>query len=216
MVWSDDDNLLSVYAFNGTEPTKVTVHCPSHESFFSTTYVRNYHLTSSGSDLSIISKSKRDVEKPWINLITENTILLMNRGAHYVPAGTYVSQLTDTLETIEKKYHDLILKQKLLVIFKDTHNGVIDYKGLFNSTPSIPNLSNYTIGQLNWGWNKFEEENILTKKLIQTSFKWVTYMNISGSTSYRSDTRRDGLHFCIPGPIDHWIFKFLEIINIFG
>ena len=208
MVWSDKDNIIPSNAFDGLHPTVVRVFCPDHKKYFNITYVRNYHLTSSESDLSTYSKTYNEIERPWIHLITNNTILLMNKGAHYKPIASYASQLNET-------FRNCIIEKKL-VVFKDTHYGVIDYKSLFSSPPSRPNYPNFTSVQLNWGWNRFEEENILTKDLIRNSFNWVIYMNISGSTSYRSDSRRHGLHFCIPGTVDSWVMKFLEIVHIYN
>ena len=209
MMWTGSDTYLPATVFDGYTPTTVYINCSSSQSF-NLTYIRSYHLNT-----NIKRRLSPDVEKPWINSIAAGTVLLLNRGVHYTPSTPFISQLNNTFNEIKSKYIDLINNKKLLVIYRDTHHGVSNYEQLFNTTPSL-HTTNYTKLEKSWGWDQFDEENRLSYDLITSKFPWVTYMNISGSTRFRSDSRKDGLHFCIPGPVDSWIMKFIEVVNIWN
>jgi hypothetical protein len=40
----------------------------------------------------------------------------------------------------------------------------------------------YTAKELENGWDHFDNENYLARRLISDEYPWVTYMNVSGST----------------------------------
>ena len=221
MMWTEDDNKIPSHALNGRWPQTISVNCLK-DHFFLVTYVRNYHLTAETTDQS----KYRQVERAWIHLIAKKdgllskinrTIAIFNKGAHFDKEYYYISKLRKTFDEISQKYHHMINKKQLRVIFRDTVSGVHYYLQYFKSTPLTERLDfNLSVLEKHWGWDRFGIENNLTRNLIETEFPWVTYMNVSYSASLRLDSSHDGLHVCIPGPMDHWIMKFIEVINIWN
>lgn len=63
-----------------------------------------------------------------------------------------------------------------------------------------------------YGWNRFHYQNeISTPMFVDKGFK---LMDVFTSGVLRSDSHKgfgDCLHYCIPGPVDHWVRMFYNI-----
>jgi hypothetical protein len=185
---------------------------------FSLTYVRSFYLHPAPLLNKSIHHEGLDTSNDfgWTQFLTPNTVLVLNKGAHFVAEDDYCKTLKITFDAILAQHHQLISNKSLLVVFRDTHFALHEYVLNFNRAPlKYGNYTeNYTAKELEYGWDRFDNENHLARRLISDEYPWVTYMNISGSTKLRLDSRHDFLHYCIPGPIDHWVQKLIETIKI--
>ena len=220
MLWDENESKsLPTYAIDWLLHDKVVKMTYENYSF-NLTYVRSFYLHPAPLLNHTIHNHNATFdpsnEFSWTQFLTPNTILLLNKGAHFVAEDDYCKTLKITFDAILANHHQLISNKSLLVIFRDTHFALHDYVLNFNREPLkyFNYTEHYTAKELEYGWDRFDIENHLARKLISDEYKWVTYMNVSGSTKLRLDSRSDYMHYCIPGPIDHWIQKLIETLNI--
>ena len=218
MLWDENDSKrLPKYAIDWLLHDKV-VKITYENYTFSLTYVRSFYLHPAPLLNKSIHHEGLDTSNDfgWTQFLTPNTVLVLNKGAHFVAEDDYCKTLKITFDAILAQHHQLISNKSLLVVFRDTHFALHEYVLNFNRAPlKYGNYTeNYTAKELEYGWDRFDNENHLARRLISDEYPWVTYMNISGSTKLRLDSRHDFLHYCIPGPIDHWVQKLIETIKI--
>jgi hypothetical protein len=52
------------------------------------------------------------------------------------------------------------------------------------------------------------------RRLIEAKFPEILFMSVANSRSLRWDSHSDPLHYCIPGPIDHWAQKLIDVLLV--
>jgi len=146
----------------------------------------------------------------WLTVMEQlnTSLLVVNRGAHFVDDDIAIPELNATLNALRDKYGD-----KLSIIFRSTAPGHADFDAKRYSPPlkhtSEANLSSYS-------WSKFENQNRLVRALIHKYHENVLFLDVYPSTVLRADghTTEDGLHYCIPGPIDQWTVFLYNVLNV--
>eukprot|EP01041_Mallomonas_annulata_P006595 gene6595-13350_t len=186
-----------------------TVLCPDGANF-DITYVQNVYI-------EVVPKvrcnSTAVLFNQWMHLIKEKkiSVLLLNRGAHFTADNIVLKELTRTFGYLYS-YRD-----SLSVIYRDTPRGHPNCMEYFNSTPvSIKDQRNDK-SSMPYRWESFNRQNSLARNLIATRFPWISYMGVVTSTLERPDShvaRNNCIHYCIPGPIDHWVPKFINLLNV--
>ena len=189
-----------------------TVHCASNKTSggpnFQVAFIRNDYLSLNAGEPAT------DGDRPWVAHINKfeslgkATILIINRGAHYVNDSTLVVELRTTMRYLKAAHPNL------LIIYRSTSPGHMDYLKYFNSAP----LSAYHIDLKNdlYHYADFARQNNLTRSLLCTEFPEVVYMDVYPSTALRADSHADPLHYCNPGPIDNWVrflFNTIALLN---
>lgn len=110
---------------------------------------------------------------------------------------------------------------------RSSHQGHVDWNESRYDQPLdsarpwfIENSSNYYNPK--WNWDKIYLQNNLVRELIYTKYPQILFWNIYNLTDLRHDSHRgftvtiDGLHYCMPGPINEWVNLFYNIILATG
>jgi hypothetical protein len=121
----------SLCLFSGLCSGGFTIDCQHHGyPNFNTFFVRNYPLGVRKTDESI--PKRKHYVKPWVNLLValNISVLLLNKGAHFVSHDKYIRDLGVTLTHLAKHHFNLT------VIFRDTPSGHPNCKKFFNSVPN--------------------------------------------------------------------------------
>ena len=135
-------------------------------------------------------------------------LLVVNRGAHYVPDHVLLKEINETLTFMTQQYGS-----RISIIFRSTAPGHSNY----DETRYLAPLRNSSEAKLNdFHWDDFERQNRLVQRLIRRYFKDVLYLDVYPSSVLRHDghTDDDGLHYCIPGPIDNWTVLLYNALSI--
>jgi hypothetical protein len=198
---------LNIYACYGRN---FTVNCETFQSPNFTIFVhRNDRLS-----LTKVFHKKKEmfIEFPWINVVESRNIgvLVLNRGSHYENDTKVISDLHVTMKYLEKYLHG-----NMTIIWRNTPHGHVTAKNDFLRIPLKSHLYD-SEDSIDWpyNWGLFHRQNILIKLWLKTHHPHVIYLDIAHLTSYRSDSHRDGLHYCIPGPIDTWAKMLYYILDM--
>jgi hypothetical protein len=160
-------------------------------------FIRNDYLSVTRTQ-HIPDGIKRNVELfEWLHYVTNDTILILNRGAHYVETPIVIRELRQTLTTVRNH------ARGALTLFRSTHGG---HDPLFTGHRLVPLLRPQLYeGHPEWRWNDIPKQNRDIKRLIYDEFPGIVYLDITYLMALRPDNHIDGLHYCIPGPVDWWV-----------
>ena len=177
-----------------------TINCKGHS--FRISFYRNDYLT--------LTTTNTDTEHAWANqLEKENTtILIMNRGAHYIADDEFMSSLRSTM-TYLRKYH-----RNIQIYYRSTAAGHLDFNSRFDSMPLTKYSADVAADSFGetFHYSSFAHQNNLTRLLLTTEFPEIVYFDIYGATVLRADSHPDPLHYCIPGPIDQWVLLWYNAL----
>ena len=194
------------------------IPCPeggTSNSHFRLSFIRNYYLGLNRKDAS--DEVKWEYIKPFIPYIEKHrgAILVLNRGAHFRPDKEFVRGLTDTFGYLKKKHRDA------LVIYRDTPSGHLDTPLYQRSIPLSPSDAQRSRQKQisdpkyrKYKYDGFPAQNKLARQLIVGKFPEILFMSVADSTNLRWDSHTDPLHYCIPGPIDHWVQKLADVLLV--
>lgn len=191
------------------------VPCDSGGNYthFRLSFIRNYYLGLNRKDVSF----EREMIKPFIPFLERHrgSVVLLNRGAHFKPNDETLKKLTELFTYLRQKHADA------LVIFRDTPAGHLDHSKYQQSIPFTPKdaqvvRSKQTTNPLykQYKYGSFNLQNDLVRQLIQKTFPEIIFMDVSNSTNLRFDSHTDPVHYCIPGPIDHWVQKLTDVLLV--
>lgn len=151
----------------------------------------------------------------WITtLIPENiSLLIMNRGAHYVDDHEFAAEIEYTFENLKS-----FINNGNGVIFRSTVPGHGNFSSYFYSKPleiaqQYDDSSQYIDLKPEWHYKDFQRQNQIVKDLIYNRFQSIIYMDIYPFTVLRADGHVDNIHYCIPGPLHEWIRMLYNILH---
>jgi hypothetical protein len=132
------------------------------------------------------------------------SVLLLNRGSHYVEDALLLPQVNETLHFITTRFPNVH------VIWRNTPHGHLLYKNfvLAHPLPRIPaNLNMYDESPEHnpWGYGHFRRQNNLVRDLLQKHYPQVLYLDVFNPTILRADSRYNAIHPCVPGVYDTWL-----------
>jgi len=135
-------------------------------------------------------------------------LLIYNRGAHYVSDDILLYELNNTLSFLQHHYPDIS------IIYRSTSPGHVNFQDLRYSRP-LSSKHQYVSTSVH-NWDQFEHQNELTRLFLNLYYRNIIYLDIYPSTMLRGDGHNtiDGLHYCIPGPIDQWVVFLYNTLNI--
>lgn len=174
-------------------------------------YLRHdYFLMSQEGDKYAHSTDPTNYGMGWPVIMHQlNTALLVvNRGTHFVDDDIAIPELNATLNAIREKHGN-----KISIIFRSTAPGHTD----FNEKRYSPPLKNASEAVLkSFSWAKYENQNRLARALIHKYHENVLYLDVYPSMVLRADghATEDGLHYCLPGPIDQWVVFLYNVLNL--
>lgn len=161
----------------------------------------------------------------WFSLIERHniSIVIFNRGAHYEPLDISMRQINHSLSTIFNKF------PRIFVIYRTTAVGHINHVSTFLSDPVSSNnlhfqerddelakdaCSSCKDSTLPHNWGQFRSQNVAVDGFLRREYPQVLIMDIYHMTSLRTDLHPDGLHYCIPGPIDEWVVMLYNSLRV--
>lgn len=144
----------------------------------------------------------------WIHLVTSNTLLLINRGAHYHSDDEVVNTLRETFIHIHNTQPEAV------VVFRNTPPG---HKDLIESEPLLQRQYLDIGDPSTFNWDRFAEQNKAVRAMMEElRVGWgmkLLYLDVDASTSLYIARHRDGLHYCVPGGQDHWTELFYAVLK---
>jgi hypothetical protein len=147
-------------------------------------------------------RARKLFSMPWVQHVSNNSVLFINRGAHYREDAEVLQTLRGTL------LHLHSLAPGALTVFRNTPPGHVHYGD--KALPSAAR-SHFDVGGPGdyYNWTKFLTQNDKVRELVEGLREELgggrlLYLDVDNSTSLRPDHHRDGLHYCVPGPQDHW------------
>jgi len=184
--------------------------CPAHEICGRATlrYVRNDWLTLApppppgtvaGTVLDgSVKPWDRDHLQPWLHLVTDNSLVVLNRGAHWAPVADVVANLSTAFAAVRAR------APRAGVVFRNTPQGH-DLAILDGSRAARPLAARQDTSALPaaWHYEDFGAMNARVEELVKADARAtaVVWVDVETSTSLRADHHRDALHYCIPGPV---------------
>jgi len=141
----------------------------------------------------------KETENGWSKVLPtlKPKLLILNRGAHFVGDKPLLARLNETFAFVSKL-------PNVSIIWRATNTGHTNWKKVRLDEPlkSLADVKNK-----DHNWPKFQLQNQLVKKMIEMHYPHILFMDIWPSTTLRADLHpdADGLHYCMPGPIDNWV-----------
>ena len=168
--------------------------------------------------------------RPWLHLVTNESIVLLNTGAHYRADGEVLPALAATFAAVRAR------APRAGIIFRNTPGGHAgggddaatrrpaaarqDYFG-----PDVPAAEQAEIRD-RFHWDLFPRQNALVEALVaretcrgcvagapRAAGGGIVYLDVDNQTSLRRDRHRDPLHYCIPGPVDNWLTLLQAVLE---
>ena len=124
-----------------------------------------------------------------------------------MPNDLVLTELEHTLSYLRQHHGGVSL------IYRSSAPGHKNFDEVRYSAP----LSSEAEAQLDlFSWDKLKLQNNLIRQLLRNSFTEVLYLDVYPSSVLRHDghTTEDGLHYCIPGPIDNWVVLFYNLLSL--
>ena len=185
------------------------------ENFFGKNH-KNFKLSDFRNDRLSLTKVKYHnytenfLENVWFNQIGEHNVdvVLLNRGAHYEPIEVVLNAINTTITALRNAHH------LITIVWRNTPRGHTPAE-LADHFFGAPLSKGYIAPvALPYNWDKIFAQNEIIRTYLLEYFPGVLYLDVATSTSLRADSHMDGLHYCIPGPVDNWVNLFLQSMKI--
>jgi hypothetical protein len=172
---------------------------------FGISNVRNDRLS-----LTLESVVDAEHEQMWVSrLASENvSLLVLNRGAHYVEDAVLLAELTATLGYLRQNF------PHISVVYRNTPLGHIDSVNTFLAEPLLVPDSVLRPDPDFFHYGEFPRQNALVEDWLAQKFPMVLHWDVFTATVLRADSQCDPLHYCIPGPIDNWVRMFFNMLRL--
>jgi hypothetical protein len=174
-------------------------------------FIRNDWLSLIDEPRSVKTPTDERYETPWKKHLEEKSneysILILNRGAHYVPDEDLLRDLNETLTYITTNF------PHLGILWRNTPQGDHGWKSHFFSPPLKEPLK--LEANTKYFYDLFENQNEVVKQWLGKYFPQIIYFDVFTSTAMRRDARYDPMHPCVPGPVDTWskfVYNILKYI----
>ncbi|CAM9986379.1 unnamed protein product, partial [Hapterophycus canaliculatus] len=142
--------------------------------------------------------------------------LIVNAGAHKrsggLPAyGAMMKAASERLTSSMKRLHG----ENVVLVVRNTVPGHgSSYDRMFEGPVDLETaLALVEEGPPVYQWTGFSDKNKLLEEAFAAADGW-TLLDAYGPTILRADSHAgdDGLHYCVPGPIDHWVTLLYNIL----
>ncbi|CAI5462272.1 unnamed protein product, partial [Closterium sp. Yama58-4] len=140
----------------------------------------------------------------------KTSILVLSRTPAFGDKELMLQEVRDTLEAVRDLYPDM------LVIWRSAVGGHPSCQHFTRPLRTRPALL-AAKGKIPDVWLRHAEMNAAIKPLLKEY--GVVYMDVDSATSLRPDghhSRMDGSinchHYCMPGPLDHWVSLFHNLL----
>lgn len=132
------------------------------------------------------------------------SFVIFNTGAHYRPNDKLLEAINCSLTFLFENHPNLS------VVFRSTTAGHSEWKDMLLSEPltQLPKVHE------SWHWSKFQDQNKLVETFLTTHFPQVLQLDVYAMTLLRADMHCDGLHYCLPGPINEWVIYLYNSLRL--
>ena len=163
------------------------------------TFIRNDDLV----EHPCFPKGKR-ICNPIYNEIEGKDMIIVNRGVHFAPTQNVINDINSFMTHVG-------MNQRL--IYRTTVTGHPDCN--HKNAPDDSYHPQFSKQQKQWHWDKMDDQNEVVVKYIQTHYPTVDILDVAPMSQLRGDMHIGGgdcLHYCLPGPVDHWNKMLLNMI----
>ena len=150
------------------------------------------------------SFTKHAYEQIWIsNLTNSNSLLILNRGAHFENDLKLVKDINNTFSFLRSQYPNVS------IIWRNTPPGVNFRSSVFSvplhTAPKVPHR---------YHWDEFHRQNEIVRKLLETYYPDTLFIDVASPSILRQDAHYDEIHYCIPGPVSLWVDFILSALHL--
>jgi hypothetical protein len=143
------------------------------------------------------------------------SLVIFNRGAHYVHDNVLVDRLTSIFDYITKVHPSVTF------IFRNTPVGHKDCSGFFYSEPQWYSTVSEQLGEPShpeFHWQEIADQSPIARDLIRSKYPHIIYFDVFKMTMLRPDhhclENGDCLHYCFHSVIDSWVIFFTNIVHL--
>ena len=218
LIGTQNMDLVSNAMMNST--AELTINCTEHAFLpIDLFFIRSDRLYIDGVFYEETTKYTNYVDHPFIHVVKEHdiTLLLLNRGAHYVNDVNLVRNLDQLFQYLFKTY------ENVSIIFRNTSPGHPDCNDQLYSSPlSEPPDLQTNRGSENldsahrYHWTEFMHQNSLIQTLIAEQYPSILLLDVATPTILRADHHvggEDCLHYCCHSVVDHWLLLFINVLE---
>ncbi|CAM9583244.1 unnamed protein product [Ectocarpus sp. 12 AP-2014] len=144
--------------------------------------------------------------------------LVVNAGAHRRSGGleAYGSMMKNASENLTSTMRRLHGDDAILVVRNTVPGHGHSYDRMFGGPVDLDTaLDLVEKGRSAYEWTTFREKNKLLEEAFKATHGGWTLLDAYSPTIVRADSHasaKDGLHYCVPGPIDHWVVLLYNIL----
>ena len=155
-------------------------------------------------------RGRRLYSAPFVQHVTNNSLLFINRGAHFREDEEVLQTLRGTFAHLRSQFPGA------LIVFRNTPPGHVHFENKARPTAARAHFDVGGPGE-KYNWEKFLAQNEKVRLLMEDMRAAVgggmVYLDVDNSTALRPDHHRDGLHYCVPGPQDHWTELLFAVLQ---
>ncbi|CAI5508232.1 unnamed protein product [Closterium sp. Naga37s-1] len=168
-------------------------------------YIANRRLVPVGEEKR---ERVRWISTPWMESeeIKGAHVVVLNRGAHFMPTGHVVLSVSRALQFLRYNYPEK------LIVYRATAPGHLNCKD-YNK----PLLKRQNGSDLPFHWGEFKAQNEAVRPIVEAMGG--VFLDVDPLSALRPDGHRgfvekmDCLHYCLPGPEDTWSEFLYNIIQ---
>ena len=163
--------------------------------------------------INVEEKGFAAVQSASVKIGSKNPIFVLNRGLWYRPLSSHLAAVRTLVDSVTSLDPNATLFWRTSVA---GHADAFGAKLLQNAPPLVTPLTvdAYTSGlPLQYHWWEIQSQHEETLKVLPLN---VIVLDVVNATNLRHDSHpkrsfaidkesRDGLHYCIPGPVDMWV-----------
>jgi hypothetical protein len=144
--------------------------------------------------------------QPWFYELgrVNASLVVLNRGAHFIGTNETIAELNVTLHAITTTYPNIS------IVWRTTPPGHKDVSLNFFAAP----LTEYTDVPHMYNWEQFNSQNKEVVQFLHRYYPQVLILDLATPMALRADSHVDGLHYCLPGPLDTWAILLLNALYI--
>jgi len=185
-----------------TPPTPAPTQSPPDGAAFpaaTVRYLRNDYLELSAATRdAVLDGVPRQLELfRWLPLLTNDSVVVMNRGAHFVQTPAVLAELRRTLAEVRR------VVPGALLVFRSTPPGHAEWAAHRMGAPAR-DPSAVKIRAM-YNWDQFEAQNRAVRDMLRARFPGVVWLDVYPMMVPRWDQHADPLHYCFPGPVETWL-----------
>ncbi|CAM9357325.1 unnamed protein product [Scytosiphon promiscuus] len=152
------------------------------------------------------------------SILEASDVVVVNSGAHLTPGGMHSyeekmkavsARLTSSMERLHGDNATLVVR--------NTSPGHSDCTEKMFGAPVSADTAAALVAQgpTDYQWTAFENRNKVLQEAFEGSGGRWRWLDVYSPTVLRADCHRGGvdcLHYCLPGPIDHWVVLLYHIL----